>query len=140
MANTLTNTRTFAGKRRVVQYLTLASDGSEESATVVYDSSVVATALGVSDPLNCTLKRIRYSVNGATALVHILWNATTNVVAFSLPYGGGGGVLDMDFKEIGGLHNAAGSGKTGDILITTTGLNAGDSITLILEVDPETND
>ncbi len=135
--NTVTNTRTIVGKKKVVQYITILSDGTEETATVVYDSSVVATAAGFADPLKGTIREVKYIASGSSTVAHLLFDASTDVVAVSLPYSGGGGVLDMNFKEIGGLHNTAGSGITGDILLTTTGLNSGDTITLILTIDPE---
>lgn len=135
--NTLTNTRTIIGRKKIVQYVTILSDGSEETGTVIYDSSAVATALGVADPLHCTIRDIRYVASGNSTIAHLLFDASTDVVAMSLPYSGGGATLKMDFKDIGGLHNTGGSGKTGDILLTTTGLNSGDTITLVITVDPE---
>lgn len=135
--NTVTNTRTIVGRKKIVQYVTILSDGTEETGTVIYDSSAVATALGVADPLKSTIRDIKYIASGNSTIAHLLWDATTDVVALSLPYSGGAAALKMSFKEIGGLHNTAGSGITGDILLTTTGLNSGDTLTLILTVDPE---
>jgi hypothetical protein len=135
--NTVTNTRTIAGKKKVVQYITILSDGTEETGTVIYDSSAVATLLGVADPLKSTIRDIRYVASGNSTIAHLLFDASTDVVAMSLPYSGGAAALKMDFKDIGGLPNTGGSGRTGDILLTTTGLNSGDTLTIILTVDPE---
>jgi hypothetical protein len=135
--NTVTNTRTVVGRKKVVQYITILSDGTEETGTVVYDSSAVASALGLVDPLTCTIRDVKYVASGNSTIAHLLFDATTDVVAMSLPYSAGGATLNMDFKEIGGLHNTGGTGRTGDILLTTTGLNSGDTITLILTIDPE---
>jgi len=41
----------------------------------------------------------------------------------------------IDFKPVGGLINNAGTGVTGDILFTTSGHTAGDSYSIILEMD-----
>ena len=134
MANTITNTRTLVSEQRVIQYICIASDGTEETNLIVYDSSVVATALGIADPLKCTIIRARYVSNAALGVVHLDFDASTDVLALAMPYNGGN--MDMDFKDIGGLKNTAGTGITGDILLTTTGLVSGDHITLILEVRP----
>jgi len=135
--NIVTNSTMLVGRKKVVQYVTILSDGTEETGTVIYDSSAIAALLGVSDPLNCTIRDIRYVASGNSTIAHLLFDATTDVVAHSLPYSGGGAVLKVDYKDVGGLHNSAGTGKTGDILLTTTGLNAGDTLTLVLTVDPE---
>jgi hypothetical protein len=78
--------------------------------------------------------RIRGNLNVAlTARAQILWKATTNLLAFSLPLVQ---QFDYDFRDIGGLINTAGgtAGVNGDILLTTTGLASGDSLSLILEL------
>lgn len=134
MANTITNTRLLANERRVIQYICISSDGTEETNLIIYDSSVVATAIGIADPLKCTIVRARYVSTSALGTVHLDFDATTDVLALAMPYNGSS--MDMDFKDIGGLKNTAGTGITGDILLTTTGLVAGDKITLILEVRP----
>lgn len=134
MANIRTNTRLLANEQRVIQYICIESDGTEETSLLIYDSSVVATAIGIADPLKCTIMRARYSSNSALGVVHLDFDASTDVLALAMPYNGNS--MDMDFKDIGGLKNTAGTGITGDILLTTTGLVAGDKITLILEVRP----
>lgn len=133
MANTIKNTTLLANSRKAVIYLTLQSDGTEETGTVIYDSSAIATSAGDSDTLDSTIVSIYSSSNAATtARIHLLWDATTDVVAIDLPTGGNS--CNVDFSKIGGLPNQGGSGKTGDILLTTTGLESGDTITLALEV------
>lgn len=137
MANTITNTTLMAG-RRVVKYITLSSDGTEETATVIYDSSAVSAqdASDTTDPLDCTIESIYAVVSAAaTARITLLWDATTDVLAFNIP--AGTTQVKADFRReipMGGLPNQGGSGKTGDILLTTTGLEAGDSLTLVMVV------
>lgn len=133
MANTITNTRLVLGNSKVVQYLTIASDGTQETDLVVYDSSVVAGLLGKTDPLNSKIRSMTYVTSGAAVVAKLEWDATTDVLALALPKSDD----HMCFDHIGGLKNTAGTGKTGDILLTTTGLAAGDSLTLILVVGPE---
>ena len=38
----------------------------------------------------------------------------------------------LDFSPFGGLQNTAGSGKNGDVLLTTTGHSSGDTYLIIL--------
>lgn len=137
MANVITNTKVVTGQKKVDLYITLLSDGTQETATVLYSSSTLATLIGKTNPLNCTIRRLRYIASGSAIKAHLLFDATIDVVALSLPYSGGGSAIEMDFKAIGGLKNTAGSGKTGDILLTTTGLASGDTMTIILTIDPE---
>lgn len=122
------------GANSVVQYVSIASDGSEETDLVIYDSSAVATALGKTDTLHCRLNSIRFVSNSAAGVFTIEWDADTDVLALPLPFGGS--PLEMDFREIGGLINKGSTGRTGDITLTTTGLAAGDSLTIILDVRP----
>lgn len=135
MANTITNTNLLLSKKRVVKYITIQSDGTEETDLVLYDSSAIATSVGDTDPLTSTIESVYFSASAAaTARARLEWDATTDVLALDLP------VLAptfIDFRRtlpIGGLPNQGGSGKTGDILLTTTGLESGDSITIIMEI------
>lgn len=132
MANTVTNVTLVKGIKEVVKYVTIASDGSEETDLVVYDSSAIATDLGVTDPTDSTIISICATVSAAaTARAFLEWDATTDVLAFNLP---AGDTTKANFRCIGGLPNQGGAGITGDITLTTTGLEAGDSISLVLHV------
>jgi hypothetical protein len=134
MANTITTTYLHKGPGDVVLYVALASDGTEETATVIYDSSAVATAIGIADPSDSTIMSIKaYVGSAATARAQLLWDATADVLAHTLIPGQ---QTEVCYKKVGGLPNQGGDGKTGDILLTTTGLEAGDSITLVLHVKP----
>lgn len=135
MANTVTNTRISANKARVIQYITIASDGTEETDLVIYDSSAVATALGIDDPLDCTILSIYATVSAAaTARVKLEFDATTDVLALDIPVQTS--PIKNDFSKVGGLANTAGTGITGDITLTTTGLESGDTLTIIIAVKP----
>ncbi len=137
MPNTVTNTRILTSKHMVVQYITIASDGSEETDLVIYDSSAVAAALvpAIADPLDCTILSIYATVSAAaiTATVNLEFDAGTDVLALNIPVNT---VVKNDFRPIGGLANTSGSNITGDITLTTTGLTSGDSMTIILAVRP----
>lgn len=142
MANTITPASPSAdvfSTREATLYWVLSSDGSEETATIVYDSSVVAALAGITDPLTSRILEVYGSASAAGAVataggarVKLLWDATTDVVALDIPTGTN--ATKGNFRRFGGLLNRGGTGKTGDILITTTGLEAGDVITLVLTV------
>lgn len=137
MANTITTKILNPSKTRADIYMTLASDGTNETATVIYDSSAVATAAGDGiDSKTCTIESIYCSSSiVSTGRVKFSFDASTPVLAFDVP--AGQSPVQIDFKRnisIGGLKNTAGAGITGDITLTTTGLAAGDAITLIMEM------
>jgi hypothetical protein len=141
MTNVVTNTRTITSPGKVIQYITIASDGTEETDLVVYDSSAVHTALGnPADSLTCTILSIYATVSaaqpditGTGARVFLEFDATTDVLALDIPPNQ---LIKNDFTPIGGLRNTAGTGITGDIMLNTTGLENGDKITIILAVKP----
>lgn len=136
MANTIKNTALVNNSYRKVIYLTLVSDGTEETDYTLYDSSVLATAAGAIDPLNCRIMSIQgcLSILDSTAVdvsVYLEWDASTDVSAFNLPIGR---PFKFDFSKFGGLTNQGAAGKTGDINLNTTGLESGDRLWLEIEV------
>ena len=132
MPNTITNTVINTSTKEAVVYVTLSSDGTEETDYIVFDSSAVATTLGTTDPSDSAIISIYGSISAAaTARAWLEWDASTDVLAFDLPPQES---IKANFRSIGGLPNQGGSGKTGDITLTTTGLESGDKITLILHV------
>lgn len=135
MANTITQSRVILGDRKVVEYIVLDSDGTQETNTVIFDSSAAASAAGKPDPKRCRIMELHAISNSAAGKCKLLWDATTKVAALALPYAGQ--TSNLCFEEFGGLKNMGGTGITGDILLTTTGLAAGDCLTIILEINPE---
>lgn len=148
MANTITNVVVNYTAKEAIVYLTLASDGTNETNTVVYDSSAVATLIQnikveFTDPLKSRILEIyasassgnQTSSSGTSAngsRVKLLWDAATKVLALDVPTGTN--PTKANFRKFGGLVNQGGSGITGDILLTTTGLLSGDLITIVLTV------
>lgn len=144
MANTIKNTTINYSTKEAVIYFTLASDGSEETATVLYDSSAVATLIQnidpkFSDPLTSRILEVYASasaagavVSGGGARVKLLWDASTDVLALDIPTATN--ASKGNFRRFGGLLNQGGTGITGDILLTTTGLESGDALTIVLTV------
>jgi hypothetical protein len=124
MADTVTTQVLFDGKKKAVIKFTNVSDGSGESAVAKIDVSTLLNA-----PTAVKISRIWYTLSGMA--VQMLWDATTDVLAFVLGIDSSG---SLDFTSFGGLVNNAGAGVTGDLLFTTVGHTAGDSYSIILEV------
>lgn len=134
MANTKKSTYLASGNSSVIIYHTIAYVDADETNMIVYDSSVVAALFPSKvDPLNCRINAIWFSTNSAAGLMKLLWDASTKVLAVALPKNN---MLKTDFRKLGGLANTGGTGKTGDILLTTSGFTTGESITLVLDVRP----
>lgn len=102
---------------------TNVSDGTGESAVTKVDVSALTPPA-----TEVKIRKIDYNVGGMT--VQVLWEATEDVVALTLT-----GEGNHCSRRFGGLVNNAGAGVTGDILFTTIGATAGDTYSIILELD-----
>lgn len=132
MSNTITNVYLGGNRHRCTKYITLASDGSEETDYILYDSSDAASTYSFTDPTDSCIEYIYATSSCAsTARLKLEWDAGTDVLAMDLPPSQ---VVYYDFRAHGGLPNQGGSGITGDITLTTTGLESGDAITIVLGV------
>lgn len=121
MANTVTITTILDGVRNLIKKIDIVGDGSgEETDTNIVDVSAHGcTAVSI-------LKEY-HQLNGFSARLE--WDATTDTVAFATIEGEGG----IDFNQLSGpVNNNSGTGKTGDIFLTTVGLGSGDSGSLVL--------
>ncbi len=136
MPNTITQTTLVQGKRTFINYITLVSDGSEETDLLIFDSSVVYAAVGLTDTLSASIEKVWFTgsktANAGTIVLE--YDASTDVVAVPITNSVASNWLVMDFTDFGGLKNYAGSGKTGDVNLTTTGLDAGDSFIIVLQM------
>uniref|UniRef100_A0A6M3J1D0 Putative structural protein n=1 Tax=viral metagenome TaxID=1070528 RepID=A0A6M3J1D0_9ZZZZ len=112
-------------RNTVIKWLLIGDNkAGDETDTIVFDASEYKTA-----SLDNKLYKIQFMTDGVSAILN--WHADTNIPLFSLP---GNQAGSMSFYDFMGIVNNTGSGKTGDILITTNNLNDGDSIVLILYV------
>lgn len=140
MPNTITNTTIVKGKDLVVNQIQISSDGSEETDYIVYDSSAVATLLGKTDTLKCKILRVQVAWQKAANLATwtFEYDASLDVTALPVQLGAStnAGFIDMDFRDMGGIENLAGSGATGDVLLTTTVMDSGDKMLLNIYVQP----
>jgi hypothetical protein len=118
-----------------IMRFTNLSDGTGESAVLKVDvSGLDVSGRNGAACSGVEIESIEYSVSGMS--VSLLWDADTDVRATVL--GGSAGAISgkMDFLMAGphGLTNNAGAGKTGDILLTTTGHTSGDSYDITLKM------
>ena len=127
MADAVTATTVEDGPREAVFYLTNTSDGTGESAVTKVDVSALSS---LQDGTACTgvrSKRITYTNVGMG--VKLLWDASTDVIIVELPPNYSD---TLDFSDIGGLPNYSGSGKTGDVQLTTVGHASGETYAITI--------
>lgn len=114
MANTVTLQSIIDGPKTHVVKIYLASDGVAGELT---DQVVVNVSALLPAATKVSLERVQWSLNGFDALLE--WDATTDVAIFTL--GANASTSDLDFSKYGGIPNNAGTGVTGNILLTTVG-------------------
>jgi adhesin HecA-like repeat protein len=127
MVNTVTP-RTLVGggkEKNIVILINVVSDGSEETDYVVYDNSAF-----VNDVSKGRVMCVEAS--GSDCVVRLEWDQTADSPVCSVNPGGGNG--KMDFRRSGGVKNPGGAGATGDLLMSTAGLDAGDEFTLKIHI------
>jgi hypothetical protein len=128
MAATITRQTLVDGSKHLVLKITIEGDAAGDlTDAVLVDASTYTPAF-----TDEKIDHIESQLVGFTA--KLLWDAATNVFLaslheYDLEYGKG-----YHSDEYGGFPNNAGTGKTGDILITTSGLAAGDHGTIILHI------
>ena len=127
MADAVATTTIIDGPRKAVIYCTDTSDGDGEAAVTKVDVSALSQSPDLDTCTGVRLEKVVFSNVGMG--VKILWDATADVIALELP----ADYSDtIDFSDISGLPNYAGSGKTGDIQFTTVGATSGDTYSVTL--------
>ena len=127
MADAVATTTIIDGPRKAVIYCTDTSDGNGEAAVTKVDVSALSQSPDLDTCTGVRLEKVVFSNVGMG--VKILWDATADVIALELP----ADYSDtLDFSDISGLPNYAGSGKTGDIQFTTVGDTSGDTYSVTL--------
>ena len=127
MADAVATTTIIDGPRKAVIYCTDTSDGDGEAAVTKVDVSALSQSPNLDTCTGVRLEKVGLSNVGMG--VKILWDATADVIALELP----ADYSDtLDFSDISGLPNYAGSGKTGDIQFTTVGATSGDTYSITL--------
>lgn len=123
MADTVTSQTNFDGSKYCVMKFTNVSDGTGESAVTKVDVSALSPAAN-----EVVIEEIIYTIFGMS--VQFLWDANTDVEILTLNQGQD----SFKFKDIGGLKNNAGEGKTGDIKFSTIAASSNDSYSIILKM------
>lgn len=127
MADTVTSSTLFDDGGSVCMMFTNVSDGTGESAVIKLDAS---TMVGGGSTTRYAIEAITWCNSGMG--FKLLFDATTDVVAFDTGNSSSAGFLDFTAAPVGnpaaaGITNGAGSGITGDILLTTAGHTSGDT-------------
>ena len=132
MADAVTSTTLLDSDRLAIIQLTNTSDGNGESAVTKVDVSALQPNNYGKACNGVRLAKIVYSTFGMS--VKLLWDATTDTICWDL---NSDYTTDEDFTEFGGIRNTSGSGKTGDIALTTTGHSSADSYVIVLTLIKE---
>jgi len=126
MANTIVQRTLFGGgkSRLIVRSINILSDGSEETSLVIYDNSAL-----IADTSRGSLLQVKAS--GSACICRLSWDQTADAHILSFDPSG---MQDLCFKDFGGITNPNATGATGDLLLTTSGLDSGDEVTIILHI------
>ena len=119
MADIVNSNVIIDGDRNYVIHLQNVSDSTGESAVKKIDISTLTDSNGRT-PTMLKLMEVQYSIQGFT-YVQLLWDATTDDEAVTLPVGSG----VLSFDGVGGKADPQSTGYTGDVLLTTAGAAAG---------------
>tara|TARA_R100001377_G_C3166835_1_gene101618 strand:- start:471 stop:905 length:435 start_codon:yes stop_codon:yes gene_type:complete len=119
------------GGKNLIVKLTNISDGTGEAAVAKVDVSSLATGQNSQACTGININRIWFSNVGMG--FKLFWNASTNVFVLEA---GVDQTDTWDFtwssKSLPGISNNAGSGKNGDLLLTTVGHTSGDTYSIII--------
>lgn len=135
MANVFTTEVIQEGARNVNVKLVGILDTSDLASTIAVDVSTLNCGGTLPTPTQVRVDKIEYSISDGIG-VQLLWDATTDVTLAALA--GRGEIMQ---QRSGGINNSAGVGKTGDILIKTTGWASGiQTFTLLLDLVKQGSD
>lgn len=114
MANIIATQVLLTGSRNKQIKITITSDGSGELVKqIIYNSSDYE-----NDTMNNKLMGVKYHFNGFGGV--LFWDATTDVPLMNLL---GNHPDNMNFYyDLSGYPNNSSTGRTGDILLSTSGL------------------
>jgi hypothetical protein len=124
MADAATTQVLYEDKSHYTLKLDNISDGNGEADVVKVDVSALTPACAEVDLLG-----VWYSTDGMA--VRLEWDATTDTVLWLIP-ANQTGYHDFTAMPPGCIRNNSGSGKTGDVLLTTIGHTNLDTYSIIL--------
>lgn len=134
-----------SNKRALIKYVIL-SDGTNEANTTLVDASNLAFALNANGYImqsnthpksnyRTTLRKIKaYSRTGGSFRLKWQGDANSEIITF------GSGSVDFTFENDGAVIPNPEANATGDILISTANLAAGDTTTIFVDLRKESLD
>jgi hypothetical protein len=149
MANLIRTQKIVDTTKRTLAKFVIISDGSNEANTVLLDVSTLSNSLNANGyimaggvhPLasyRTTVKRVFGSVRSNNAIISLKWHGDAN--SEMLVFGDGN--FDFNFESMGdgAVITNPEANSSGDILITTTGLAAGEAATIFIDVRKDNRD
>lgn len=144
MANVIRQQKLIdSNKRALVKYVIL-SDGTQEANTRLLDASSLEFALNATGVISQTNPKSNYrtsikkikAYSKTTGSVRLKWegDANSEIIAF------GSASVDFNFENDGAVISNPEANATGDILISTLGLTAGDAVTIFLDLRKDSLD
>ena len=125
MANLITTTLQINGSNCFTAKIDIVGDGTGEAVAV----KIIDHLLLNGAPATFKIRAIQWGTDGSFSS-QLLWDATADVFAYEIGLPNGG----IRFSDTGAhLVNNAGAGRTGDLLLSTFGLNATSRGTIIVE-------
>lgn len=124
MPDTVSTQKLSDGHLKAIFKFTNLSDGTGESLVKKIDAPAL-----VPPSSSFSINKIHYTITGGM-IVTLFWEATSNVRIIDLAGNG-----CFDFSHFSGLTNNAEAGRTGSVLLTTTGHAAARRYTLVIEID-----
>jgi hypothetical protein len=131
MAITASSQTLFDGERvAIMKFDFSTTDSAGESGAVKVDPAALRPSQSGGGA--CTAVSL-LKISGLThgLFLTLLWDADTDVPIETIPENT---QYTQDYSQFGGLTNNAGAGKTGKVLFTTGGTGAGDTYSVILEM------
>jgi hypothetical protein len=144
MANSIAEQKLIdSNKRALIKYVIL-SDGSQESNTRLVDASSLAFALNTTGVISqtdlksnyrTTIKKIK-AYSKTTGSIRLKWegDANSEIITF------GSASVDLNFENDGAVISNPEANATGDILVSTLGMSAGDTVTIFLDLKKNSED
>ena len=129
MADVVTTRTLFQGERKLITSYVNVSDGSGGTTKIVDASALTKNSKNEAVD-NVSLNRIWFNVSAATtAPVQLQWDLSSGTQTPLLALNE---TDNYDFSDIGGLPNYSGSGKTGDVQLTTVGHASGETYAITI--------
>jgi hypothetical protein len=144
MANVIREQKLIDSNKRALLKYVILSDGTQESNTRLLDASSLAFALNATGVISQTNPKSNYrtsikkikAYSKTAGSVRLKWegDANSEIITF------GTASVDFNFENDGAVISNPEANATGDILVSTLGLAAGDAITIFLDIRKDSLD